>query len=134
MAIEDNNRLSITVEQSLLGEDVLNIFYYVFNLIEAGVVLFDLLSEFETQVCDKVRLGQVPEVVTNNFVGRNLTNGVDIEVLNSGDLGLDGVALGVLGVVVLLRGLRGRLGRRHHERLGGLRGLLGPGQDRGHKR
>lgn len=89
MALASGNKVSITVEQSLLGEEVLNIFYYVWNLVEEGVALYDLLLEFKDVVWDIVRLSQNADVVTNNFVARNLSNGVDIDTLNSGDLGLD---------------------------------------------
>lgn len=89
MTLENGDIVSITVEQSLLAEDVLNVFYYVWDVLEEGVIILDLLIEFRDFVWGFVRAGQNPEVVTNNFVGRNLTNGIDIETLNDGTIGTD---------------------------------------------
>lgn len=89
MSLEDDDVLSITVEQTLLSEDVINVFYYVWNVVDAGVTLLDVLSLFKAAVWNFVRAAQTPDVTTNNFVARNLTNGVDIETLNEGTVGLD---------------------------------------------
>lgn len=89
MTLENGNIVSITVDQSLLGEDVINVFYYLYQLTDAGVTLLDMLSKFRDAVWALVRVGMNPDLVTNNFIGRNLTNGIDIEVLNAGSVGLD---------------------------------------------
>ena len=85
----DEDVIAIKVEQELLGEEVLNIFYFLYELGIIGVTLVDLLSEFKLAVWDLVRIGQHPDVSTINMQAQNLTNGVDVDDLPLSDIGVD---------------------------------------------
>lgn len=89
MVLDDNDVLSITVEQELLGEDLINIFYYVWEAVNFGVTLLDILTDFKDDVWDAIRAGMNPDLSAVNFVGRNLTNGLDIDNLVGPVNGLD---------------------------------------------
>lgn len=71
--------LSITVKASLFGEDVYNIFYYrvtsVTGIDSSGYV--PLVDEFVTQVLTPQRALQSDDVIYQEALLKNLTNGVD---------------------------------------------------------
>ncbi|MCK5643812.1 MAG: hypothetical protein KAJ19_23635 [Gammaproteobacteria bacterium] len=87
--LDDGDILSVTVEQTSLGEDILNIFYYVYEVSLIGATILDVLLEFQQSVWTFVRGGMNPDMETNAYVGRNLSNGVDIETLVFPQIGLD---------------------------------------------
>lgn len=87
--LSDDDLVSVTVEQELLGEDIINVFYFLYEVTVLGATLFDLIEDFRTNIWTYIRAGQTSELATVNLVGRNLTNGVDIEELPGIQVGLD---------------------------------------------
>lgn len=94
--LEDGDVVKITVKQTLNAEDVINVFFYVYDLIILGVNLTDVIIDFRDQVWALIRTGQVPEIETTEIIGENVTNGVDINAVSLSIFGLDASGLAVL--------------------------------------
>lgn len=80
----------ITSYQTLLNEDILNVYYYRQTVIGtmAPSDLIDLLNAFKTNVIDQVRKEQVDTLVHTLLEVRNLSNNLDIATIIPGVSGM----------------------------------------------
>lgn len=79
MALADGDIIRITDKQSLSGQDILNVFFYVVDILVAGVTLADLITEFKDQIVEIIRDVQAIELNHARLIAENLTNGIDID-------------------------------------------------------
>lgn len=87
--LEDSDIIKITVNQEYLGEDALNVFWYIYGLVAAGVTLVDVALDFIDHVWEFVQESQHPVTETVTLKMENMTNAIDVDVVSLGTFGLD---------------------------------------------
>ena len=87
--LENNDIVKVTFNQSLFGEEIKNVFWYLYELAVAGVTLLDLLDLLTTEVFTPMSLTQVPDLEYVNSVAENVTNGIDTDTLPIAGEGTD---------------------------------------------
>lgn len=85
--LNDGDVVQIKDVQAITGRQVLNVFFYVIEVLTAGIELLDVLISFRDLIVDDMRLIQGDHIEHTELIGENLTNGIDIETLI---LGLNG--------------------------------------------
>lgn len=81
--------LKFELRALLNGQTIINTFYYLVAIYQAGVDLLDCLTEFVDVVLPAIQDIQVSDLNYTEIVGENLTNGVDVETLPLAVAGTD---------------------------------------------
>lgn len=85
----DNDIVQINDVQVVSQQNVLNTFYYMIQVVTAGIILVDLLLEFRDQVTSAIRGIQNPNLEHVELNILNLTDGVNRDTLALGNFGSD---------------------------------------------
>lgn len=77
MALQVNDVIRFTVTQKLFGERVQNIFYYRMATVEGTSNLRDITEAFISDILNTWRELVTPDLLFENVLAENLTNGLD---------------------------------------------------------
>lgn len=89
MSLQTGDAVRITTFATYEEQSVLNVFFYLIEVLVVGVELIDLLGEFRDSVRSFMLGIQNTGMQHNTIKGENVTNGLDVEVLVSSIAGTD---------------------------------------------
>lgn len=131
MAMQVGDILQFTDTQVFLGQQMLNVYHYRVDLVEANVTYADVINEFEGTVVQAVRGVQHSTCTHTGMIVRNLTNGLDIfeeAISQAGSISVGGPAPSFESLGYRL--LRATALTRHgSKRVGGLYDTLSEGNN-----
>jgi len=87
--LNDGDIVQITDFQRASSVDTINTFFYVVEVIVAGIELLDLMLKFRDSVQDAIRDIQTASLEHLTLGIENLTNGIDIDQIAIGEFGTD---------------------------------------------
>jgi len=87
--LQDDDIVRITVKQTIVSEDIFNVFFYLVEVLVTGATLLDLLTDFRDSVWTVLQGLQSEDLTSLTAVAENLTNGIDVDTLTLNSGGLD---------------------------------------------
>lgn len=89
MVVVDSDIVRIEDRSTLYGKSVLNVFWYLIEVVTAGITLVDIMTEFRDIVTDAIAGIQTADLTHSRMIITNATNEVDIASTSTPIVGTD---------------------------------------------